>query len=414
MTTDSAVGIEAIDVYVGRTSVGVRELFLARDLDQRRFENLMMRRKSVGLPCEDAVTNAVNAAKPLVDALAPDEREMVELVIVGTESGVDFGKPISTYVHEALGLPRRCRSFEVKHACYGGTAALQMAAAFVGTHPDPEVKALVIAADAAMAAARGTYWEPSQGAGAVAMLVSRRPDVLALDAGANGYYSHEVMDTLRPRPDLEAGDSDLSLLSYLECLEQSYRHYTERVVGADVVTTFDHLVLHTPFAGMVRGAHRTLVRRHAGLSTPEIDADFAERVAGSLEYCAEVGNVYSAALYLALCSTIDHGAFDRPSRLGMFSYGSGCASEFYSGVVPPGAKARLAAAGVGRRIADRRPLEMPEYEVLVDGAAHRMSGVRDHVFDTKEYQDVYDDRFAGRGLLVLDEIRDFHRGYRWS
>src|SRR5581483_2266997 len=98
-------------------SIGVAELLAARGLDRSRMSNLLMERKSVNLPVEDPVTNAVNAAKPLVDGLTPAEREAIELVVIGTESGLDFGKPISTYVAHYLGLPRRCRSFEVKHAC---------------------------------------------------------------------------------------------------------------------------------------------------------------------------------------------------------------------------------------------------------------------------------------------------------
>src|SRR6266545_3770686 len=334
-----AVGIEAINAYVGRASLGVVRLFQARGLDDRRSANLMMERKSVNLPCEDPVTNAVNAARPLVDGLTPAEREHIELVVVGTESGLDFGKPISTYVQDYLGLGRRCRSFEVKHACYGGTAALQ--------------------SDAASVAARNTYWEPSQGAGAVAMLVGRDPQVLSLDVGANGYHSFEVMVTLRPRPDLEAGDSDLSLLSYLECLEHSWRAYRERVASADLMTSFDYLVFHTPFAGMVKGAHRKLRKLDRPAPPAELDADFAARVAPCLTYATRVGNVYSASLYLALCSLIDQVELDRPKRLGMFSYGSGCASEFYSGVVSPEGKRRVGRRGIGAAVADRYELSMP-------------------------------------------------------
>src|SRR5215204_931748 len=224
-----AVGVEAISAYTGRASLDVRMLFEARGLDLQRFRNLMMAQKSVNLPCEDPVTNAVNAAKPLIDSLTIAEREQIELMIVGTESGLDFAKPISTYIHEYLGLNRRCRSFETKHACYAGTAALQMAASFVAASAIPGLKALVIATDAASVADRMTYWKPSQGAGAVCMLVSDQPEILQLDPGANGYHTSEVMDTLRPRPDLEVGDTDLSLLSYLECLEKCYEMYRERV-----------------------------------------------------------------------------------------------------------------------------------------------------------------------------------------
>jgi polyketide biosynthesis 3-hydroxy-3-methylglutaryl-CoA synthase-like enzyme PksG len=409
-----AVGIESINAYVGRASLGVRDLFQARGLQMQRFDNLMMERKSVNLPCEDPVSNAVNAARPLIDALPPDDRDRIELVVVGTESGLDFGKPISTYIHDYLRLTRRCRSFEVKHACYGGTAALQTAAAIVAASPEEGAKALVIATDAASAAARDSYWEPSQGAGAVAMLVSRDPAVLELDAGASGFYSHEVMDTLRPRPDLEAGDTDLSLLSYLNCLEQTFKGYCQRVEGVDLMDSFSYLVLHTPFAGMVRGAHRKLLRSVKGLDPDAIAADFDARVRHCLYYCSQVGNVYSAALYLALCSLIDHVRFTGEERIGLFSYGSGCASEFYSGVVAPAASEVLGRQAIGAAIADRYPLSMDEYEVLSDLSLDRMAGMQDHQYDVSAYESVYKSHFDGRGLLVLDKIDNFHRLYRWT
>src|SRR5262249_17993289 len=162
--------------------------------------------------------------------------------------------------------------------CYGGTAAFQMAAAFVASSPIPGVKALVLAADATGGPARNTYWEPSHGAGAMAMLVSAQPDILELDPGASGYYSYEVLDTLRPRPDLESAASDLSLLSYMHCLERAFELYRERVTSADIETTFDYLAFHTPFAGMVKGAHRMLLRKMKSASPKDIENDFETRV----------------------------------------------------------------------------------------------------------------------------------------
>ncbi|GGP51575.1 hydroxymethylglutaryl-CoA synthase family protein [Saccharothrix coeruleofusca] len=409
-----ALGIEAINAYVGRACVDVRELFSRRGLSMARFDNLMMRQRSVGLPCEDPVTNAVNAAKPLVDTLSPAEREQVELVVVGTESGLDFGKSISTYVHHHLGLPARCRSFEVKHACYGGTAALRTAVGIVATSASPRARALVVATDAPSAVSRGSYWEPSEGAGAVAMLVGRQAGVLQLDQGASGFHTYEVMDTARPATDVDVVDPDVSLLAYLDCLEHSFAAYSAAVAGVDAVATFDGLVFHTPFAGMVKGAHRALLRRFHPLPPDEVEADFRARVAASLEYPGAVGNLFSASLYLALCSAIDHGPTDRPRRLGLFSYGSGCASEFYSGVVPAGAAELVGGMGVGKAVADRCELAVDEYDRLVEGLADSAFGTRDAVFDPARYGRVYDTRFDGRGLLVLDRIRDFHREYRWT
>lgn len=406
------VGIEAINAYVGRALLDTRMLSRARGLDMTRFDNLMMDGKSVSLPCEDPVSNAVNAAKPLVEALTQAQRQRIELVVVGTESGIDYAKPISTYVQDYLGLGPACRSFEVKHACYGGTAALRAAIGIVAGAPGS--KALVIAADAAGVADRNTYWEPSQGTGAVAMLVGDQPEILAVDPGAAGFHSREVMDTLRPRADLEAGDSDLSLMSYLEALGSSYARYAERVEGADLFGTFRWLVFHSPFAGMVKGAHRTLVRGTGRIPDAEISADFERRVAPTLRFCSTVGNTYSAALYLGLCSLLEHADFTDAARIGLFSYGSGCASEFYSGVVPAGAHERVAKLEIGRAVAERVPLTMSEYELVSDLSVRRMGGVEELAVDVAGYRALYDRALAGRGLLVLDRIRAYHREYRWS
>src|SRR3546814_5068551 len=83
---------------------------------------------------------------------------------------------------------------------------------------------------------------------------------------------------------------------------------------------------------MVRGAHRNMMRKHTDTSRDGIQQDFERRVQPGLNYCQRVGNIMGATVLLSLASTIDHGAFDSPRRIGCFSYGSGCSSEFYSGV----------------------------------------------------------------------------------
>src|SRR3990167_4333350 len=125
------VGIESMNLYPGRAALDIHDLFVGRNLNLSHFDNLMMKQRSIHLPWEDPVTNAVNAAKPLIDQLSEEEKSQIEMIITSTESGIDFGKSISTYVHRYLGLSPRCRLFEVKQACFGGTAALQMAMSYV-------------------------------------------------------------------------------------------------------------------------------------------------------------------------------------------------------------------------------------------------------------------------------------------
>ncbi len=141
------VGIEAMNIYGGAAKLDVRLLAEARRLDMTRFDNLLMKEKTVAMPYEDPISFAVNAAKPIIDGLNDKDRQCIELIITCTESGVDFGKSMSTYIHDYLGLSRHCRMFELKQACYSGTAGFQMALNFILSQTSPRAKALVIATD---------------------------------------------------------------------------------------------------------------------------------------------------------------------------------------------------------------------------------------------------------------------------
>ena len=105
----TAVGIEAMNVYGGGAYVDALELCAYRGLEPSRFENLMIKEKTVAMPYEDPVSFAVNAAFPIVSQLSEEDFARIEMVITCTESGIDFGKSISTYIHHYLGLKPSCR-----------------------------------------------------------------------------------------------------------------------------------------------------------------------------------------------------------------------------------------------------------------------------------------------------------------
>ena len=371
------VGIEAINLYGGSAFVDVMQLAAHRKLDTARFDNLLMKQKSVALPFEDPVSFAINAAKPIIDSLSDQEKDRIELLITCSESGIDFGKSISTYVHHYLDLNRNCRLFELKQACYSGTAGLQMAVNFILSQVSPGAKALVIATDLSrfLVTEDGdaltmdwAFFEPSGGAGAVALLVSEAPEIFQMDVGANGYYSFEVMDTCRPVPDSEAGNADLSLLSYLDCCDQTFQEYKKRVPEVDYRTSFRYLCFHTPFGGMVKGAHRNMMRKHSDINRDEINEDFNERAQPGLTYCQRVGNIMGATIMVSLLSAIENGAFDTPQRIGCFSYGSGCCSEFYSGVASASGQKKLAVMLIARQLDARHELTMDEYDAILNGS----------------------------------------------
>ena len=417
------VGIEAINCFGGSAYLDVIQLAKHRSLDTSRFQNLLMKEKAVALPFEDPITYAVNAAKPIVDALTDEEKDRIEMLITCSESGIDFGKSMSTYIHHNLGLNRNCRLFELKQACYAGTAGFQMAINFIIAQVSPGAKALVVATDISrfMIAEGGdalsedwSFAEPSAGAGSVAMLVSDQPYVFRVDVGANGYYGYEVMDTCRPMPDSEAGDTDLSLMSYLDCCEQAFLEYQRRVVGVDYRGSFSYLSFHTPFGGMVKGAHRSMMRKISKAKTPEIESDFNQRVMPGINYCQRVGNIMGGTVFLSLASTIDNGEFNSPKRIGCFSYGSGCCSEFYSGVVTPEGKAKQQQLQIEQQLNNRYPLQLDEYDEMLQENKVVKFGTRNMSL-ASELKPHFVEALKAQGQprLVLDEINEFHRQYKW-
>lgn len=407
------IGIEALNVYAGLAGIALPELFDGRGLDRARLGNLMMERRSVGLPFEDPVTNAVNSAKALVDALDPVERGRIELLVTSTESGVDYSKSVASYVHEYLGLSRSCRVMEVKQACYAATGAVQIAAGYLASGRSPGAKALVIATDVAVVDEYAEYAEAAAGHGAAAVLLSDSPRIMTIDPGAFGLYSYETLDSARPLPTLDIADADRSLFAYLDCLAHSFADYAERVDGADFAGTFDRLVMHTPFAGLVRAGHRKMMREHGEAQPAAIEADFDRRVAPSLTYPRVVGNLCSGSLYLALASTIDNAPCDRPERVGLFAYGSGCASEFLSGVITPEAGRVLGAQRIGERLAARRDIDFDEYTRLLKETRVCLVPERERRIRTEDWADYLDHADRPGELLVLTGVEDYHRRYAW-
>ena len=125
------VGIEKIRAYPGSLVLDVQKLAAARGQSSVELHDTMMiDERSLNPVWEDPITMAVNAAKPM---LSDADRQAIELLIVGTESAPDQEKAASTWIHRYLGLKPSCRNFEIKHACYSGTAAMQMALAWIAS-----------------------------------------------------------------------------------------------------------------------------------------------------------------------------------------------------------------------------------------------------------------------------------------
>jgi hydroxymethylglutaryl-CoA synthase len=358
------VGIDAIGIAVPHAYLDLADLAQARGVPPSKYvEGLGLRRMAVAAAWEDPVALAVNAARWMFASAGADP-EQVGLCVVGTETAVDHSKPIAAWLHRLVGLPQRVRSYEAKHACFGGTAGLLAAMDWIASGSARGRTALVVCTDIARYPLRSAG-EPTQGAGAVALLVSARPRLLTLEPGVSGSYTSEVNDFWRPLYSKDAVvDGHHSVDCYLDALAGAYGAWKEASATADVHGDLARRIYHVPYGKMARKAHRHS-RMLDGLGEAEADATFADEVATSLAFPAEVGNVYTGSLYLALASLLHHeaGAIEG-RRIGLFSYGSGCVAESFAGRVASGAGAFAAQLRLDAPLTDRRRCTVAEYEAI--------------------------------------------------
>ena len=405
-------GIEKIRAYPGSLVLDIQKLGAVRGHDPIELHDTMMiDERSINPTWEDPITMAVNAAKPM---LTDADREAIELLIVGTESAPDQEKAASTWVHRYLGLKPSCRNFEVKHACYSGTAALQMALAWIASGLSGAAKALVITTDQSRMHL-GQPYEFVMGACSAAILVSTDPRLLEVEVDKCGYWTEEVSDLTRPTSRVEQGDAETSLLAYLDALDGAYVHYVERVGEAiDFDTYFSKNVYHAPFGGMTFRAHKAMLRKWKPLSKSEAWAHFERKTLASLRYVRRMGGTYASSPLIGLMGLVDGSEDLRPGdRVSLYSYGSGCCAEFYSGLIGPAAREVVRAARLSDLLDERHTVGVEEYEAV--------ERERTRYIDCGEYQPGldglegwYDRHYRGKGYLVFCGMRDYYRRYAWS
>lgn len=379
------VGIESLSIYVPRYLLDLADLADRRGVSSTKFpRGLGQELMAVPAPDEDVVTMGANAALQAIEGV---DRDAIDTVIFATESGVDQSKAASIYVHRLLGLSSRCRTFEMKQACCSSTAALQMAMSTVALRPKRKV--LIVASDVARYGL-GTAGEPTQGGGAIAMVVSSNPKVARLDPEI-GVFTDDVMDFWRPNYKDEAlVDGKYSIKVYLNALEQSWKDYVSE--SGRSFGDFDRFCYHLPFTRMAEKGHLSLARV-AG-SDLSREALMGQLDAG-LRYNRIIGNCYTASLYIGLLSLLENDAEDLGGRrIGLFSYGSGCMGSFFSMTVTPGYRDALPTEEHHRLLENRTRLTLDEYETFyrhqtpTDGTrftnpvtstgAFRFAGMEDH------------------------------------
>lgn len=395
------VGIDSLALYTPGFYLDLTELAQARGVDPNKYTiGIGQDQQAVAPSNQDIVTmGAAAGLKALYFADSAGASDTghtnIGLLVVGTESGVDASKASALFIHDLIGLSPWCRSIEIKEACYGGTAGLMTAVDYVHTHPGK--KALVIASDIARYGLN-TPGEVTQGAGAVAMVISENPRILALEPQSTA-YSRSIGDFWRPvYTDMALARGKYSTEEYINFFHRVWKQYKNETGRS--VKDFAAICFHLPYTKMGMKAFRGVLDSDISdnnISDSDIsdsniadnnktgasaDSDISahthghflketleKRYQASTLYSRQIGNIYTGSLYLSLLSLLDHdSSLSSGDRLGLFSYGSGAVGEFFSGILQDGYSHALHRSHTQTLLHRRHKVSVAEYEKIFNDA----------------------------------------------
>ena len=203
--TTQPIGISGLAGYIPPFRVWLEDWCEWTDNQWPKIRDVVGRSFRVRGPHHSMYTMAANAVLRLIDQYDVDPSR-VKFLGLGTESSTDNSAGaiiVKGMVDEALvsrGKPpisRSCEVPEFKHACLGGVYGMKGAIRHLALDGAGS-QAIVVCADIAEYA-RGSSGEPTQGAGAVAMLLEEDPQLAVVDLVGSGSASdYRIMDFRKP------------------------------------------------------------------------------------------------------------------------------------------------------------------------------------------------------------------------
>lgn len=417
------VGISGISFYIPKLYVDLSQLAEARSIPYEKLKyGLGLEKMALPDINEDAASFAANA---LIDLFSRYDLNPAEIgrIYMGTESAVDASKPTATYAMEALESkleasygPRslaNCDVVDLTFACIGAVDAMQNCLDWVAAREGR--KAVVIASDVSKYELNSTG-EYTQGAGAVALLLTHNPTIVAVNSDW-GVATQSVGDFFKPRrilrkSELLNGKSDAAS-DYDEVIElfkeepvfdgqYSNQCYSDRVteaiehfesqIGNSFFDTTGYFVFHLPYAfhgrriilrnwldWVKKSDHFTTLQDEVGAPGDDITAwekavsksafykaFIQEYIAGGEKASSQIGNMYTASIFMSLISLLlklSETKQDAAGKnIGFIAYGSGSKSKVFQGTIQKDWKQGLKGLNLFARLNEREKVDIPTYE----------------------------------------------------
>jgi hydroxymethylglutaryl-CoA synthase len=412
-------GIDALAYDVSKIHLSIQTLAKARDIDPEKLE------KGLGLinmtlpdAHQDTVVLGANALTKLILQNDIDLSE-ISRIYVGTESGIDSSKPIASFLIALMEQKfgenslSECDVVDFTFACIGGVDALQNCLDFVRLNPDK--KAIVVTADIAKYDLNSTG-EYTQGAGAVAMLISSDPRIIAFDnqwsVSTKGVFDFfkpyrqvskdEITGNQNNEPWFGNLESEIEIHKDQPVFDGQYSNqcYTDRTRAAyfslkdlkktqdSLYDSWENIIMHLPYAFQGR---RMLPEIYALDATTKIFSGDEDAVAyqNKLKELSKtqayktfvtnklqpaelasslIGNLYAGSIFMGLLSTLENASEKNIAlegkKIGFMAYGSGSKSKVFEGIVQLDWKSAIAKVQLFENLKNSIEIDFKTYEKL--------------------------------------------------
>lgn len=413
------IGIDAIAFDVAKIHLPIKNLAKARNIEPEKLEKgLGLLQMTLPDIHQDTVVFGANALTKLILENKINLSEIAR-IYVGTESALDSSKPISSFLLALMeqkfgeNTLSECDVVDYTFACIGGVDAMHNCIDFVTLNPTK--KAIVVTTDFAKYDLNSTG-EYTQGAGALAMLITVNPKIIAFEnqwaTSTKGVYdffkpyrtiskqeitgntSNEAwFDNLESKIEIHKDqpvfDGQYSNQCYMDRTREAYFRFKKLKNKSDTVyNSWQSIVMHLPYAFQGR---RMLTEIYAlDFPTPILLGDITvsnyqnrlKEISKSPEYqefvtqklqpaelaSSLIGNLYTGFIFMGLLSTLAH-FYDskkeiKGKKFGFLAYGSGSKSKVFEGTIQPEWQLAMSKVKLFETLKESQEIDFETYEKL--------------------------------------------------
>ena len=412
-------GIDAIAFDVAKIHLPINTLAKARNIEPEKLEKgLGLLKMTLPDVHQDTVVFGANALTKLI-LNSNINLDDVARIYVGTESAIDNSKPIASYLVALMeqkfgeNTLSECDVVDFTFACIGGVDAMQNCIDFVRLNPTK--KAIVVTTDIAKYDLNSTG-EYTQGAGAVALLISSNPRIIAFDTNW-ATSTKGVFDFFKPYRTLskEAITGNSNNENWFDNLEAeieihkdqpvfegqySNQCYMDRTKSAyfsfkkisktstSVYDSWKSIIMHLPYSFQGRrmlSEIYSLDHKNQIISGNEDASEYQNKlkeISKSEEYrnfvteklqpaeiaSSLIGNLYTGSIFMGFLSTLAHFHDTKidvsNEKFGFLAYGSGSKSKVFEGTIQPNWAAAVANVNLFETLENSFEIGFESYEKL--------------------------------------------------